>query len=147
MMTEAQAIEFYRGLFKLYPKLLELTEKDLMGRSGAIYKILTGVTPTRDHIKIALQQYTGNRIKRAWDIKQRYMILLFLRNIRITNNEVHSIILSLFNQRTRPGVIDSCKEEALHLVETLSKQELDHWQSKVEEDYQKKAKEPNILEL
>ena len=144
-MTEAESITFYRNMFRAYPPLLDLEEKDTMKRCAGAYTTLTGVTATRDHIRLALAQHRKNRIKRSWDLKQKYMIFLFLQDIRMTQREVYHIINSLFNQRTRAGVIESCREAALDLISEMSPEELTHWKKAVEVEFAKKAKEPSVI--
>lgn len=145
MLTEEQSILFYRGLFRIYPPVSELPENQCMKRCCEAYLAVVGVKPTRDHVRIALAQHFENRMKRAWDLKQKYMILLFIRNIQLTNPEVLRVTKSLFHQRTRAGVINSCREEALHMFEEYSPEEREHWMGKVEEEFSKRAKEPNVL--
>jgi hypothetical protein len=144
-MTESESIAFYRNMFRAYPPILDLEDNDVMKRCVTAYSALTGVTPTRDHIRLALAQHRKNRIKRSWDLKQKYMIFLFLQDIGMTQREVYHIINSLFNQRTRAGVIESCREAALGLIEEMSNEELNHWKKAVALEFANKAKEPSVL--
>jgi len=111
-MKESDAIDFYCGLLKLVPGLKDLPKAERESRLGKAFTNLFSLKPTREHIHVATARISGNRIKRAWSLKYRYLVGLFLAQPSLPLRAANRIIKVYFNQRTRPTVIESAREDA-----------------------------------
>ena len=140
-MKELDAIQFYKGVLKLAPELLNLSETQICKRLGDAFKCIFAITPTRDHIRSAIANQKSNSIKRAWTLKYRYLVRSFMVNSDMTNSEAHALLLQKFNQRTRAGVIDSARTDAA----AFDKEDKVSFIDTVEADYAKKAKDFDLF--
>ena len=144
-MKEAQAIAFYRAVLKAAPSLTELKDSEAAFRLSDVFRAVFALAPTRDHIRVALAEHRGNRVKRSWDLKQRYLIAVLLDNPSLSDKSVRRFLKMNFNQRTRPGVITSCREEAERLRKVLDSASRKRFVLEVEQAMVKRSKEGNVL--
>ena len=142
-MKEANAIQFYRGVLKLAPDLLNLPETQLVKRLGDCFKTLFTITPTRDHIRVAIGDFKTNGIKRAWTLKYRYLVKLFLSEPQLSSGQAAKIIKGKFNQRTRSLVIDYARKDAQTTFQN-QRDAIDFVQS-VDAEYAKKSKDFDLF--
>jgi hypothetical protein len=146
MPLEPDLIRFYVGLLKLKPEWADLPQKELIQKMDAINKIAHGVGAVRDHVFLALAQYTGNDIKRRWDLKFKYGIILFIKNARLTTPEAHKVLKGLFNQTTRTAVIENMREAARAMAINDPPDAVDEFVRLVHKEFASKSKEKSILE-
>lgn len=153
-MKEAELVDFYVGLMKLRPELVDLLQHELFKKLNGVTEALFGIGATRDHVAQAYAKFTNNAVKRRWDLKFEYAIRTFLVNGSslagddprlLTNQEVHSTLKNLFDQRTRMSVVQSAREEACKMLKEKSPQELHQFIKDVEGRYQSKSKQLSFL--
>ena len=143
-MTEVELVNFYEGILKLKPALVELPQADLFERLGQIVQIVHGIGPTRDHMRMAVAKFNHTRVKRRWDAKFNYGVKIFLRSPNTTIAAAHRTLENLFNQRTRPAVVQSMKDEA-EVFRKETPDEIESFCAGVDEAYQKKSADQNFL--
>ena len=144
-MIEADAIKFYQAIIRLKPEMVDFEQKELFKRLGDCMEIIHGITPTRDHMKIALAKFKHGLVGRSWTLKFRYGVNMFLKDITMRPEVVHASLKSIFNQRTRPGVIQSMCDEAKILITEKPPEELAEFRKAVDMEIMAKSKDTSFF--
>jgi len=146
-MKQKDCIEFYRKIIKACPQVRDLTSKECYHRLGAVFETLHGITPTREHIMMALRAEGTNKIKRKWDLKKQYAVVCFLENPQATTGKVAKTLRDHFNQKTRSSVIDDARVLAEEMRRTCSKEDIEEFIQSVRQQIVSKSQDEVLIQM
>lgn len=145
MPTQSEAIKFYRGFLKIAPDVAKKPQHEAMPILQLVFATTFAVEPTREHILNALAGHRKNTQKRKWDLKQQFIVAQLLRAPSLSTGAIESFVKQRFGQRTRPTVIESCREAAAEIVRTKSTKEIDEYCTKVHVAVDKRSGDVDVL--